>query len=119
MRERPDVHVAESRVRCPYCHDSIGDEVEDWVACEGCLARHHAQCWRESGRCASCSKRRVLVRPKAMTIAFVGAAAGLSGLLTRFILDLGPDGQKLALRVVVFFALLGAVNFIAQCGAIL
>lgn len=49
--------------RCPYCRDELRADRADWVACEGCLARHHASCWREHGSCASCHGRQALVRP--------------------------------------------------------
>ena len=51
-RER--VHVAGSRVRCPYCHDDVQSEEHSWVACAGCLARHHTDCWEESSNCSAC-----------------------------------------------------------------
>ena len=50
----PDVTVARSFVRCPFCHAAVAPEGSDWVACRACLARHHASCWRESGRCGTC-----------------------------------------------------------------
>jgi hypothetical protein len=46
--------------RCPFCHDGIAAEA-DWLACRQCLARHHAACWRETGRCASCTGDEPLV----------------------------------------------------------
>ena len=48
--------------RCPYCHDEIRSERADWVACEGCLARHHRSCWSEHGSCATCHARGALGR---------------------------------------------------------
>lgn len=48
--ERDDVHVSVNR--CPYCHDDV-TPVES-VACQDCLARHHKECWVESGACSSC-----------------------------------------------------------------
>lgn len=38
--------------RCPYCHDAFDDYGR---VCAVCLARHHDDCWTESGCCASCS----------------------------------------------------------------
>jgi hypothetical protein len=55
------VRVQASAVRCPYCHDEIGTQDEAWVACAGCLARHHAACWTASRQCATCNDRQSLV----------------------------------------------------------
>jgi hypothetical protein len=60
-RSRPFV-VEASPIRCPFCHDSIETVEERWLACERCLARHHAPCWREAGRCASCASPSALAR---------------------------------------------------------
>lgn len=49
---RGDVHVL--RNRCPYCHDDLELEEEAWIACAGCLARHHEGCWAEGGACGAC-----------------------------------------------------------------
>ncbi len=49
---RDDVHVL--RNRCPFCHDDLNVEEEVWIACSGCLARHHEACWTEGGACGSC-----------------------------------------------------------------
>ncbi|MBL4844206.1 MAG: hypothetical protein JKY65_01660 [Planctomycetes bacterium] len=49
--ERDDVHVASNR--CPFCHEDVTPD--ESVACQGCLARHHRECWTESGAaCSSC-----------------------------------------------------------------
>lgn len=50
--ERDDVVVAGSR--CPFCHDAVKPDGSAWVACAACLARHHAACWDEAGRCGAC-----------------------------------------------------------------
>lgn len=50
----PRVNVAMSRVRCPYCHDDVAPEAGEWVACAGCLSRHHEPCWDEGGSCSAC-----------------------------------------------------------------
>jgi len=60
---RPDaggVVVRRSPWRCPYCHDAVAAE-EEAAVCEACLSRHHADCWGELGRCASCGGARSLV----------------------------------------------------------
>ena len=49
-----EVRVAGSPVRCPFCHEDVRREAEAWVACAGCMARHHQDCWDEAGRCGSC-----------------------------------------------------------------
>ena len=51
---------AEGILRCPYCHDDLPDDAPDWVACRRCLARHHAGCWKDCGRCATCSHGHAL-----------------------------------------------------------
>ncbi|MBX3466499.1 MAG: hypothetical protein KF878_06330 [Planctomycetes bacterium] len=58
---RSDVHVAASPTRCPFCHDEAS--AAGSVACQGCLARHHAACWDEGGRCATCGGAFRLVAP--------------------------------------------------------
>jgi hypothetical protein len=41
--------------RCPYCHEDIETTQRDgWLSCASCQARHHRNCWAESGSCASC-----------------------------------------------------------------
>jgi hypothetical protein len=68
-----------SRSRCPYCHEDVRAERLDWVACEGCLARHHQTCWNERGSCASCHARGSLAPPRRARRALVAllAVAGL------------------------------------------
>lgn len=63
--------------RCPFCHE--GCEVDDAVVCQDCLARHHAGCWSESGRCAACSSERSLAPapgPRPRVVAALEAAPG-------------------------------------------
>ena len=49
------MRVAGSPVRCPFCHEDVRREApQAWVACAGCMARHHAACWDEAGRCSAC-----------------------------------------------------------------
>jgi tetratricopeptide (TPR) repeat protein len=67
---RDDVKVAASPVRCPFCHADVAPAADDWVACRGCLARHHAGCWEEAKRCSACGHdvalpSNVKARPKA------------------------------------------------------
>ncbi|MBI3724842.1 hypothetical protein HY251_12935 [bacterium] len=84
---RDDVRLEGSRARCPYCHDSVSAEGDDWVACRACLARHHEKCWQESGQCATCREKAFLpgtraapsTRPSSRSRAgtIVAAALGL------------------------------------------
>lgn len=46
------VQVHAHYIRCPYCHDNVETDSEDWVACQQCLARHHTECW--VGQCSAC-----------------------------------------------------------------
>lgn len=46
--------------RCPFCHDDVSVERNDWVACRDCLARHHSACWEENTACASCGSTTAL-----------------------------------------------------------
>ncbi|MBX3469878.1 MAG: hypothetical protein KF878_23635 [Planctomycetes bacterium] len=56
------VRVERSAVRCPFCHDDVRLADADWVACAGCLARHHGACWAEAGRCGACQGAEALAR---------------------------------------------------------
>jgi hypothetical protein len=60
--DRDDVRVDGSPVRCPFCHESVDVGQDDWVACAGCLARHHGECWTEGGRCGACKATEPLRR---------------------------------------------------------
>lgn len=53
---RPEL-TADLAIRCPYCHDAIGDDTA--VRCLVCGTGHHAACMAEAG-CAvtGCSERR-------------------------------------------------------------
>src|SRR5688500_8420156 len=44
---------------CPFCRERV--EGDPGVACTACLARHHASCWTEHGKCAACGNRSRLV----------------------------------------------------------
>jgi hypothetical protein len=60
-------------LRCPFCHDALDREREAWLACGSCLARHHAACWEESGRCATCRDPVALTRnPSRVSPVYVG-----------------------------------------------
>ena len=54
--------------RCPFCHDDVSVEQNDWVACRDCLARHHSACWEEGAACGSCGSTTALeTRPEKVT----------------------------------------------------
>ena len=40
-------------LRCPYCHDAIAPDQSPGVACAGCEAVHHAECFLEGEGCAA------------------------------------------------------------------
>ena len=65
------LEVAASPRRCPYCHEEVSAR-EEALVCAECLSRHHAECWGEHGRCASCGAGRALVEAQG---ALPGAAA--------------------------------------------
>ncbi len=52
-------------MRCPFCHEGVRVADSDWVACAGCLARHHDACWGEGGRCGACGGGERLSRTSA------------------------------------------------------
>lgn len=64
VARRDDVRAATSPVRCPFCHDAVAVDATGWVACTGCLARHHAACWREGGRCGACGRTEAMTPPR-------------------------------------------------------
>lgn len=57
------VRVEGSKLRCPFCHDEVLTGSE-WVACTECLARHHTDCWSETGACGTCGATQHLVPPE-------------------------------------------------------
>ncbi len=60
-QQEPPVSVAQSPVRCPYCHDACSADDARVIVCQRCLSRHHGGCWREGeGRCASCGSTKAL-----------------------------------------------------------
>lgn len=64
--------------RCPFCHDDVRlDRPGSWVACQGCLARHHAGCWTEARRCAACRADGALARGGGRRPAVVALASGV------------------------------------------
>lgn len=42
----------DSKARCPYCHDALGNEPSEVGSCSGCGTLIHLECHRELGRCA-------------------------------------------------------------------
>lgn len=59
----PTVTIRAAALRCPFCHDHVNAE-KPWIACAGCLARHHKACWRDNKKCASCGGKKALVPEK-------------------------------------------------------
>lgn len=53
--EAEAIRAKNSPTRCPYCHESVSKDDEDWYACQSCLGRHHSACWVQHGHCSSCS----------------------------------------------------------------
>lgn len=101
---RADVRVAASPVRCPYCHAEVGGPADSWVACAGCLARHHDECWSAHGQCATCGDRLSLggtarLPQVSRVVRFARVAAMIGGAL---VLGLGGfglyGGQREVLR---------------------
>jgi uncharacterized Tic20 family protein len=90
--------------RCAYCHDAV--VAEDRVACNGCLAVHHGECWRHDGCCAACGATASLVpqvalvslprdpsrteNAEARSAAMLCHLAALAGLVVPFGQVLGP-----------------------------
>jgi hypothetical protein len=56
------LEVRGAPTRCPYCHEEATASA-DVLVCQDCLARHHAECWRERNACSSCSSTRRLEPP--------------------------------------------------------
>jgi hypothetical protein len=61
--EQTQVSFAKESHRCPFCHEQVATEQDEWVACKQCLARHHVGCWSEGSRCASCQHGTPLIAP--------------------------------------------------------
>lgn len=59
---RDDVRIDGSPVRCPFCHEGVDVATDEWVACAGCLARHHGECWAEGTKCGACGGAESLAR---------------------------------------------------------
>jgi hypothetical protein len=75
------VELRASPVRCPFCHGSVGADLDDSAVCARCLARHHRECWSEGAGCASCRETEALAsfssarrtRSRAQLVSFVVA----------------------------------------------
>jgi hypothetical protein len=61
----PAVVAPEVAIGCAYCKGKLARP--EAVYCAGCLAPHHADCWREHGRCAACAVT-MLVRAEAAPV---------------------------------------------------
>jgi hypothetical protein len=86
-------------VRCPYCHDALGDGPA--ARCQACGAGHHRACWDEHGRCATCAARATAVSddrvPSRLRVSEVGGVLSI-------IRHVPDEGQLVA---VTFFLALG------------
>src|SRR5207249_1423789 len=63
LMEQSQVSFARETHRCPYCHEDVAVNDDEWVACKQCLARHHLGCWTEGSRCSACQGGTPLVHP--------------------------------------------------------
>jgi hypothetical protein len=72
-----DLRVVSAVSRCPFCHVPVDLATQEWVACGGCLARHHASCWRDHGSCSSCGGTKALAQTAARTGASWNARVAL------------------------------------------
>ncbi len=102
--ERPRVKVEGSALRCPFCHE--GCVPEESVVCRDCLARHHATCWDEGGRCSTCGSIHKLVAAQPPAEAPVLPSA-TSDAPTSFLVPETPtrEGSRaLVFQAVVLFA---------------
>lgn len=99
-------------IRCPYCHDEFKDGTKALAVCSACLARHHAACWREHDKCASCGGGEELVprsssvrprsgpSPRAFTLLAVVLAAVAIALAVSVnaLREVGQDRHQLSTR---------------------
>ena len=77
--------------RCPFCHAAVTPATEPSVACATCVARHHAECWREHGGCSACGEGAPLRRPPRprvlatalLVVAGVASGLGIAALVAR------------------------------------
>jgi hypothetical protein len=60
--EQVHIEVSHAPARCPFCHGDVDPDARDWLACAHCLARHHTECWGETGRCGTCGREEALGR---------------------------------------------------------
>ncbi len=67
-RAREPVRIDQAPSRCPFCHGAF-ESVRDLVACAACGARHHAECYAQNKKCASCGSSDVLVPPLRAAVA--------------------------------------------------
>lgn len=62
MNERTRGQVQVGRDRCPFCHVGVSPN-QPKIACDACMAWHHAECWKEYGACAACAASEVAGAP--------------------------------------------------------
>src|SRR5437016_3061738 len=101
----PRIDLHQSPTRCPFCHEGIERARERWVACAGCLARHHEDCWNEAGHCSTCrleTRLEIAATPAPPTSRPSGRAT---------FLDLGSSGKDKGDARIVTVAKHGPADF--------
>lgn len=74
MEAAHEARVGVSGPRCPFCHETITPRVEK-LACDACMAWHHAACWDEAGgTCSSCGASLVSGSDRAEPLASAPAS---------------------------------------------
>lgn len=94
-----------STLRCPLCQDQVRLEVPTpWVACAGCLARHHGSCWADVRRCGACG-HGVRLRPDDRRRPWLRllASAVLGSLLTALVLKVAMLRETIVIDDGQFF----------------
>jgi hypothetical protein len=82
LAKEKDLRVVSTVSRCPFCHVPVDLAAQEWVACESCLARHHASCWRDHGSCSTCgSTKQIAPAPVRSRAPMTAVVAGLTVVL--------------------------------------
>lgn len=98
MTERArEAGASGASLRCPFCHDSIGEADGERVDCSECNAAHHASCVVESGQCAAtgCGSDLVRLNERVVTVHELAFAKGLAAPSDEASLRLRPVGYTL------------------------
>jgi len=111
-RAREPVRVDQAPSRCPFCHGAF-ESVRDLVACAACGARHHAECYAQNKKCATCGSSDVLVPPLRAAVAPpTPTAAEVAPQPPRSVLDapgLTPGEVFLVIALTLPLGLVGAL----------